>query len=233
MDRNLSKLRETVKDRGARQAAAHGVTEGWTQLSNWTKTTKHFCLPASTKLLGWRWEWIMKCTAKPHRSTKTSTFNNNITAQEARQASLLQGKRGLTAPGRSGCKSVWDLTCALLRGLPCPTPQDLPNPGIECTSPSLTGRFFTTAPPGKLTLCSFNLNFLLFHLKMLCFLKITYFNKRGSPQMKIILLNCIGIVLHLMSWILRLMLLPFTKEKDLSRKELNIWGHQIEHFLWW
>ena len=85
------------------------------------------------------------------------------------------------------------------RGLPCPTPQDLPNPGIECTSPSLTGRFFTTAPPGKLTLCSFNLNFLLFHLKMLCFLKITYFNKRGSPQMKIILLNCIGIVLHLMS----------------------------------
>ena len=79
MDRNLSKLRETVKDRGARQAAAHGVTEGWTQLSNWTKTTKHFCLPASTKLLGRRWEWIMKCTAKPHRSTKTSTFNNNIT----------------------------------------------------------------------------------------------------------------------------------------------------------
>ena len=119
------------------------------------------------------------------------------------------------------------------RGLPCPTPQDLPNPGIECTSPSLTGRFFTTAPPGKLTLCSFNLNFLLFHLKMLCFLKITYFNKRGSPQMKIILLNCIGIVLHLESWILRLMPLPFTKEKDLSREELNIWGHQIEHFLWW
>ena len=35
-------------------------------------------------------------------------------SQEARQASLLQGKRGLTAPGRSGCKSVWDLTCALL-----------------------------------------------------------------------------------------------------------------------
>jgi len=57
------------------------------------------------------------------------------------------------------------------RGLPCLTPQDLPNPGIECTSPSLTGRFFTTVPPGKLTLCSFNLNFLLFHLKMTCFFK--------------------------------------------------------------
>ena len=37
-------------------------------------------------------------------------------------------------------------------GLPFPTPGDLPNPGIEQTSPvapALAGRFFTTAPPGK------------------------------------------------------------------------------------
>ena len=34
MDMNLSKLWEIVKDRGARHAAAHGVTESWTQLSN-------------------------------------------------------------------------------------------------------------------------------------------------------------------------------------------------------
>ena len=39
--------------------------------------------------------------------------------------------------------------------LPFPTPQDLPNPGIELTSPAspaipaLAGRFFTTAPPGE------------------------------------------------------------------------------------
>ena len=33
------------------------------------------------------------------------------------------------------------------RGLPCPPPGDLPNPGIEpvsLTSPALAGRFFTT-----------------------------------------------------------------------------------------
>ena len=38
------------------------------------------------------------------------------------------------------------------RGLPCPPPGGLPNPGIEPTSlesPALAGRFFTTAPPGK------------------------------------------------------------------------------------
>ena len=38
------------------------------------------------------------------------------------------------------------------RGLPCPPPGGLPNPGIEPTSlesPALAGRFFTTVPPGK------------------------------------------------------------------------------------
>ena len=37
-------------------------------------------------------------------------------------------------------------------GLPFPSPGDLPNPGIEPTSPAspaLVGRFFTTEPPGK------------------------------------------------------------------------------------
>ena len=30
-------------------------------------------------------------------------------------------------------------------GLPCPSPGDLPNPGIELKSPALAGRFFTTS----------------------------------------------------------------------------------------
>ena len=37
------------------------------------------------------------------------------------------------------------------RGLPCPPPGDLPDPGIKPTSlisPVLAGRFFTTMPPG-------------------------------------------------------------------------------------
>ena len=34
-------------------------------------------------------------------------------------------------------------------GLPFPSPEDLPDPGIELTSPALTGGFFTTASPGK------------------------------------------------------------------------------------
>ena len=38
MDVSLSKLREIVKDRESWRAAAHGVTERWTQLSGWTIT---------------------------------------------------------------------------------------------------------------------------------------------------------------------------------------------------
>ena len=34
-------------------------------------------------------------------------------------------------------------------GLPFPPPGDLPNVGFEPKSPALTGRFFTTEPPGK------------------------------------------------------------------------------------
>ena len=34
-------------------------------------------------------------------------------------------------------------------GLPFPTPEDLPDPGIEPTSPALAGRFFSTEPHGK------------------------------------------------------------------------------------
>ena len=34
MDMHLSERQEMVLDRGARQTAVHGATEGWTRLSN-------------------------------------------------------------------------------------------------------------------------------------------------------------------------------------------------------
>ena len=34
-------------------------------------------------------------------------------------------------------------------GQPLPSPGDLPDPGMELSSPELAGGFFTTEPPGK------------------------------------------------------------------------------------
>ena len=38
-------------------------------------------------------------------------------------------------------------------GMPFPSPGHLPDSGIEPVSPALTGKFFTTKPPGKSFYC--------------------------------------------------------------------------------
>ena len=39
-------------------------------------------------------------------------------------------------------------------GLPFPSLEYLPDPGIEPAYPALAGRFFATQPPGSLTVCT-------------------------------------------------------------------------------
>ena len=46
-------------------------------------------------------------------------------------------------------------------GFPISPPGDLPNQGIEPTSPALASRSFTTAPPGKPTVLTVNCWFIL------------------------------------------------------------------------
>ena len=41
------------------------------------------------------------------------------------------------------------LQARILEWVTIPSPGDLPDPGIKPTSPALSGRFFTTTPPGK------------------------------------------------------------------------------------
>ena len=62
--------------------------------------------------------------------------------------------------------------------LPLPSPGDLPDPGMEPTSPALTGSFFTTEPPG-MPLYSLS-NFLICNTVLLtghyagCYIPMTY-----------------------------------------------------------
>ena len=62
MDMNLSKLRETVKDREAWWAAVHGITKSQTRLSDWTTKMSKQCSvvpgtpgwgPSTVVTLGW------------------------------------------------------------------------------------------------------------------------------------------------------------------------------------
>ena len=66
-------------------------------------------------------------------------------------------------------------------GLPFPSPGDLLDPGIEPTSPvspALTGRFFTTEPPGKLG------SFIPLGIYLCCSFCLKYLSRRvplGNP----------------------------------------------------
>ena len=55
-------------------------------------------------------------------------------------------------------------------GLSFPSPEDLPDPGMEPASPALAGGFFTTEPPGKPLKLTDNNKILL--LSLLCIGKI-------------------------------------------------------------
>ena len=94
--------------------------------------------------------------------------------------------------------------------LPFPTPEDLPNGGIESTSsvsPTLAGRFFTTELPGKpiYLLCGYIFFFIfLFHYGLSqdtessslyytvgpCCLSILYIHQFTSVNSKLPLLSC-------------------------------------------
>ena len=60
MDMNLSNLQETLKDRGAWQAAIHGVTKSCIQLSDWIATTGDPLekgMAAHFSILAWKIPW--------------------------------------------------------------------------------------------------------------------------------------------------------------------------------
>ena len=112
---------ENLGDGGACWAAVCGVAQSWTRPSDLAAAAHGPCV------------CVYVCDPSTH-------------------AQLLRHVQPLVTP--------WIVACLLplsmgfsrqeyWRELPFPPPGDLPNPGIEPVSPALTGRFFTTEPPGK------------------------------------------------------------------------------------
>ena len=67
---------------------------------------------------------------------------------------VLSHVRLLETPWAAACQAALSMEFSRQEywsGLPLPPPRDLPDPGIEPTSPvsCTAGRFFTTEPPGK------------------------------------------------------------------------------------
>ena len=81
------------------------------------------------------------------QSPRTGSLPRCLLLRHACSACLTLRPQSLGPPGSSVHGTLQERTWS---GLPCPPTGDLPCPGIKPVSPALTGRFFTSTPPGQL-----------------------------------------------------------------------------------
>ena len=134
MDMSLSKLREMVKDRESWCAAVHGITKSQTRLSNWT--TMNFYIDQYQKRM---------------QLYDIKVYQNLCVAWKVKVKSLSHVQlfeTPWTVANESPLSRVFSRP-ECWSGLPFPSPEDLPYPGIKPTSPTLQADALPSKTPGK------------------------------------------------------------------------------------
>ena len=107
MDMNLSKLQETVEDRGVWCALVHKVSKTWTWLSVWIRTWKTKGMRAQLYLKTWLslQTNVLRFAASTSASSFQSPLSIALTSQFAVQTSRLPSFKN--KPGRSSLVAQW------------------------------------------------------------------------------------------------------------------------------
>ena len=149
---------------GAWWAAVHGVAKSLTRLSDFTFTFHFHALEKEmathSSVLAWRipgmgwasWAAIYGVAPSQTRLKRLSSSSSSTCAESLSHVQLFAtlGAVAHQAPLSTGFsrQEHWS-------GLPLPPPGDLPNPGIEPTSPALESGFLPTELRGKTGFCEF------------------------------------------------------------------------------
>ena len=138
MDMRLSRFWEVVKNREAWSATANGVTNSWTQLSDWTSTwymvkkLKFLSLLYVASIQNFRAIFFKLLKIYIYLSIWLSQILVVHAGSSVSHGIFHRGTQTLELWPRLSCF----MACRIL----------VPGPGIKSTSPALRGRFLTTGP---------------------------------------------------------------------------------------
>ena len=122
MATHSSVLASRIPGTGASWAAVYGVAQSRTRPKRLSSSSK-----ASIKLISVQWHFLIMCAVVSHSTVSNSVTPWTIIHQAPLSMGILQAR-------------IWS-------GLPCPLPEDFPNPGIEPRSPTLQADSLPSEPP--------------------------------------------------------------------------------------
>ena len=132
-----------------------GTAEPWHQLACDLGQVRTYFRASVFSFVKWRSKTILRWLQNQANHSPLGQMSQPCPAPSLSLCSVTKSSPTLCNP--IGCSPQAPLSIGFLRqecwsGLPFPTPGDLPNPGIEPTSPvspALAGRLFNAEPPGK------------------------------------------------------------------------------------